>query len=427
MKQYIELLNSVKNKGTYKPAAREGMPGTTSLFGYQFRHDLADGFPLITTKKINFKHIVAELLWFLQGDTNIKYLVDNGCNIWNEDAYNYYKKIASKNTGIEANSIYHNNGDQSLRMFTFEEFCKIIKESDDLESLPTWLGHYTLGDCGMQYGKLWRDWEGVDREVIVLKTDNISTAQREQFKQEWLTALRENKSPILIAANDDFQTQPLYKKTDQIKELIEGLKTNPMSRRHILTAWNPATLDDMALNACHAMVQFNCRPLTHNQRVDFALKNHYSFKVDKHKTSETVNIATVLLDDKNIPSHYLDCQMYQRSADVFLGAPYNIASYALLTEILAKVCNMIPGEFIHTFGDVHIYDNHKEQVELQLTRQEKPLPTLRLPGLFDKIDFAHEKTADILNLLVALDSDNIHVENYDPHPAIKGKLSTGLQ
>lgn len=390
MKQYIELLNNIKSRGTHKPAAREGMPGTTSLFGYQFRHNLADGFPLITTKKINFKHIVAELLWFLQGDTNVKYLVDNGCSIWNEDAYNYYVKIASQNTGIEANSIYHNNGDQSLRMFTFEEFCKIIKESDDLESLPTWPGRYTLGDCGMQYGKLWRNWEG---KPYCVNFEHLIDCER----------------------------------VDQLKELIEGLKKNPMSRRHIVTAWNPATLDDMALNACHAMVQFNCRPLTHNQRVDFALKNHNSFKADKHKTSETVNIAAVLLDDKNIPSHYLDCQMYQRSADVFLGVPYNIASYALLTEILAKVCNMISGEFIHTFGDVHIYDNHKEQVESQLTRQEKPLPTLRLPGILRQINFTHEETSDILNLLVALDCDSFHVENYDPHPTIKAKLSTGLQ
>lgn len=408
MKQYKEMVQAIKERGVHKPAARENMPGTTSLFGYQFRHNLADGFPALTTKQLYWKGVVIELIWFLSGDTNIKFLDQHGVRkMWHEDAYNYYVKKCKQ---------------QNLYPVTFDDFCRIIKDDVKIETLESVHGgvlkDYTLGDCGMQYGKLWRNWEGVDREVIVLKTDNISAVQREQFKQQWLDALKENKSPILISANDDFQIQPLYKKTDQIKDLIEGLKNNPMSRRHIITAWNPATLDDMALNACHAMAQWNCRPLTLDQREIWFLGESYS---PRNTSEEELH---KILDNEGVPRYYLDCQMYQRSADVFLGVPLNIASYALLTEILCKICNMIPGEMIYTYGDVHIYDDHQDAINEQLSREERDLPTLRIVDEGNDWAAIRNLNFDLINMLN--ESDFI-LEDYNPHPSIKAKLSTGLK
>jgi thymidylate synthase len=353
MKQYLDLVKAIKEKGTIKLAARENMPGTVSLFGYQFRHNLAEGFPLITTKKINFKHIVTELIWFLKGYTNIKYLVDNGCNIWNEDAYNYYLKIKPLKSPT----------------LSFEEFILVIKTCD-ITDLEKWFENgqaYVLGDCGVQYGKLWKDWDGVD----------------------------------------------------QVKDLIEGLKNSPMSRRHIITAWNPSTLDQMALNACHCLVQFNCRPISFSNRALLYAK----------KTNKIAGgLSEEIFDNAEIPKYYLDCQMYQRSADVFLGVPFNIASYALLTEMLSKMLNMVPGDFVHTFGDAHIYGNHIDQVNLQFKRKPKKLPELAFGNGFDSL------IEDLQGGFITLDDftnqlsvDLFHVENYNPHPRIKGKLSTGLK
>lgn len=363
MKQYHKLLKEIKFHGTLKPAAREGMPSTTSLFGYQFRHDLSIGFPILTTKKISFKAIIVELLWFLRGDTNIKYLIDNGCNIWNEDAYNYYKKIASKNLGKEANGIYHNNGDSTLRMFLFDEFVSIIKNEPERLEMAQY-DNYTLGDCGKQYGWLWRKWTSYHEEDYGLKS------------------------------------------IDQIKILIEGLKKNPESRRHIITAWNPSTLDEMALNACHAMVQFNCRPV----EIDHPLEE------DK--------------DEYNLPKYYLDCQLYQRSADVFLGVPYNVSSYALLTYILCKICNMLPGHFIHSFGDVHIYENHQDQVDEILERDvdKYKLPTLVMQDTVHySIDAYKEGHFTLDKMIKEWTPEMFKLEGYESYPSIKAPLSTGLK
>ena len=346
MKQYLELAKAVKEKGTYKAPAREGMPGTTSLFGYQFRHDLSEGFPLLTTKKLSFKNIVVELLWFLRGDTNIKYLVDNGCNIWNEDAYNFYLKQFGRKL----------DGSYDIEPMNFEQFIDRIKNPQGESRVDSL--NYKLGDCGKQYGALWRNWDGVD----------------------------------------------------QIKELIDGLKNSRMSRRHLLSAWNPTTLNDMALNACHVLVQFNCRPLSYTERLSLNSKENIE-KYGKNAFDFT-------------PKYKLDCQMYQRSADLFLGVPYNIASYALLTHILCKICNMVPGDFIHTFGDVHIYDNHMEQIDEQLSREPKSLPTLEI--VEEGNDWAAISNLDF-DLIDILDHTDFKVKNYDPHPAIKGKLSTGLK
>jgi len=276
MKQYLDLMRHVKEQGT-KKEDRTGT-GTVSVFGYQMRFNLSDGFPLVTTKKCHLKSIIHELLWFLQGDTNIKYLKDNGVNIWNGWA------------------------------------------TDE-------------GELGPVYGKQWRSWVGHDGQVI-----------------------------------------------DQISELVEQIKTNPDSRRLIISAWNPAVLPDtdyspaenaamgkQALPPCHTLFQF------------------------------------YVLDGK------LSCQLYQRSADILLGVPFNIASYALLTMMLAQVCDLEVGDFVHTFGDAHLYLNHMEQVEEQLSRTPHSLPTMAInPDVKDIFGFNFE---------------DFELKNYESHPAIKAPIA----
>lgn len=239
--------------------------GTKSVFGYQMRFSLEEGFPLLTTKKLHLKSIIHELLWFINGDTNIKYLNQNGVTIWDEWA------------------------DES-------------------------------GNLGPVYGHQWRSWECSDGRTI-----------------------------------------------DQLSNLIEGIKKNPDSRRHIISAWNPGDIDKMALPPCHAMFQFY------------------------------------------VADGRLSCQLYQRSADVFLGVPFNIASYALFTMMIAQVCGLRPGEFVHTFGDAHIYTNHFEQVALQLSREPRPLPLMKInPEVRSIFDFKYE---------------DFTLENYDPYPAIKAPIA----
>jgi thymidylate synthase len=263
MKQYHDLLQHLLDKGTFK-SDRTGT-GTQSVFGYQMRFDLSEGFPLLTTKKLHTKSIIHELLWFLQGSTNIGYLTDNGVSIWNEWA------------------------DEN-------------------------------GNLGPVYGYQWRSWPNPDGTS-----------------------------------------------TDQIAKLIEGLKKNPDSRRHIVSAWNPSFIDQMALPPCHCLFQF------------------------------------YVADGK------LSCQLYQRSCDTFLGVPFNIASYALLTLMIAQVCDLQPGEFIWTGGDVHLYSNHIEQAKLQLTRDFRPLPKLTInPEVKDIFSFKFE---------------DFTLSDYDPHPHIKAAVA----
>jgi len=263
MQQYHQLLQHILDKGTYK-SDRTGT-GTISCFGYQFRFDLQKGFPMVTTKKLHLKSIIYELLWFLKGDTNIRYLNDHGVNIWNEWA------------------------DAS-------------------------------GDLGPVYGKQWRSWEGSDGSV-----------------------------------------------TDQISDLISQIKSNPDSRRLIVSAWNVADLPKMALMPCHSLFQFY------------------------------------------VSNGKLSCQLYQRSADVFLGVPFNIASYALLTMMIAKVCNLEYGEFIHTFGDVHLYSNHLEQAKLQLSREVFPLPQLEIKS--------------VPNDIFSFQYEDFELKNYQFHPHIKAPVA----
>lgn len=373
MEQYLNTLEIIKKKGTYKPAARENMPGTQSLFGHQFRVDLSEGFPLLTTKKMFWKGVVIELLWFLRGDVNIKYLVDNGVNVWNEDAYNYYCKECKnqKTNNLLSFDVFVDiikNSDKGLNELKYPE---IIKDIDNF--IPK---NYSLGDCGFQYGKVWRGWEKV-----------IHDEQAPDF---------ENKLDII----------------DQIKNVLIALQKSPESRRHVVTAIDPAHENDLALYWCHALFQFNCRPLTEQQR------NDYFFKGYEVGTNSSHEAMTAL----NCPKYYLDCHLYQRSADVFLGVPFNIASYALMTEIFAKICNMIPGDFIHTFGDVHIYDNHIDAVEEQLLRTPTKLPTLKIAD--EGNDWAYIRNTFDFSMLNLTD---FIIEDYNPQASIKAELSTGLK
>ena len=287
MYEYLNLCKTILEKGT-KKEDRTGT-GTISYFGYQMRFNLEEGFPLLTTKRVHLKSIIHELLWFISGDTNIKYLVDNGVRIWNDWPFASYQKS------------------NEYKGETIEEFAEKIKESD--EFAEKW------GNLGPVYGKQWRNFGGVD----------------------------------------------------QLEELINQIKTNPTSRRLIISAWNPQEINQMALPPCHCFMQFY------------------------------VN------DGK------LSCQLYQRSADVFLGVPFNIASYALFTMMIAQVCNLKYGSFVHTIGDAHIYLNHLEQINTQLSREPRELPTMKInPNVKSIYDFKYE---------------DFELENYNPHKGIKGKVA----
>lgn len=379
MKQYIDLLKAIEAKGTDKPAARPNMPGSRSLFGYQFRHDLSEGFPLLTTKKMYWKGIGTELLWFLRGDTNIKYLVDNGVNIWNGDAYRYYEELCKK---------------EGLIPYDLESFLTLIdRECDSTQSVLYRKYGYSMGDCGFQYGKVWRNWQG---EGKIVKEDN----------------------QIFV------ECPPI----DQIKNVIKSLTENPESRRHIVTAVDPAHDTDLALYWCHSMFQFNCRAIQYfegDSQTYGEVGSFYQWIVKPTSESSYYKFEKVeansmkeILESDLFPTYFLDCQLYQRSADTILGVPFNIASYALLTHIIARLVNMVPGEFIHTFGDAHVYDNHKEALAENLSRIPGDLPQLKLGDIF-------YVSKDLDQLLPYLDVSDFGLEGYNPQEAIKAELSTG--
>ena len=298
MKQYLDLLKKIKEDGIVK-SDRTGT-GTRSIFGYQMRFDLSEGFPLLTTKRVFLKGVIHELLWFLAGDTNIKYLVDNGVHIWDNDAYRFYKELCAK---------------QGVEPISMEEFLVASQQQT-----PSPIEGYAYGNLNHVYGYQWRSWGKPDGSAI-----------------------------------------------DQIKDVINTIKNNPDSRRMIVSAWNVADVEDMALPPCHVLFQF------------------------------------YVADGK------LSCQLYQRSADTFLGVPFNIASYALLTMMIAQECGLQAGEFVHTLGDTHLYLNHMEQVDEQLSRTPRTLPTMRLnPDVKSVFDFKYE---------------DFTLEGYDPHPTIKAPMS----
>lgn len=375
MKQYHELLRTILEKGSYKEPARENMPGTKSLFGYQNRYNLSEGFPILTTKQVSFKNIVTELLWFLRGDTNIKYLLDNDCNIWNEDAYNYYVKLIKVEYPDKPHLIH------TFKYFLFYTVNEISCNQ---------LSEYKYGDCGFQYGKVWKEWEGPMK-------------------------FGDGKKTVFMI--------------NQIEKVIDNILTKPYDRRKLVTAIDPGHDEELSLYWCHAMFQFNCRKLHRHERLQYlsirlpeAVDLEYSI-LDNNKEIDDY------LNSKNIPKYYLDCQLYQRSADVFLGVPYNISSYSLLTHIIAKICNMVPGEFIHSFGDVHIYDNHRDQVDEILTRdpEKYKLPQLKFIDNSIWTEYSTSEGIDKYLFFHSIHNTDFSLENYQHYPAIKAQLSTGMK
>ena len=363
-KQYQELLQDILDTGVTK-SDRTGT-GTLSVFGRQIRHRMSGGFPLLTTKRISFKLIVTELLWFLRGDTNIKYLVDNDCNIWTGDAYkNYLSKI--------------NNGRIYPNSFTQEEFINKIKTDD--EFAKTW------GELGPIYGKQWRSWN----------TNAISRRSSGTLNEDGIV---ENMTFI--------EDSPIQ--IDQIQNLINDLKTNPDSRRLMVTAWNPADLESSVLPPCHYGFQVYTRELSELERMELGKQKGL------WKEFQFGNVHPEC-DKINIPRRAISLMFNMRSNDVPLGLPFNLASYGLLLEILAKEVNMFPDELIANLGDAHIYVNQIEGVKEQLTRKPYQLPKLVINDEFWNHD------ASLIGQINYIEITDFGISDYQSHPTIKIPLS----
>jgi thymidylate synthase len=364
-KQYQELLQDILDNGVIK-TDRTGT-GTTSVFGRQIRHKMSEGFPLLTTKKMAWKTMVTELLWFLRGDTNIKYLVDNDCHIWDGDAYKNYEKITKRE--IELNSVMEMHPHYNLSK---EEFIKQIKTDDKFAN--KW------GELGPIYGAQWRSWE--------------------------------------IYNNDD---GPPYRDVDQIQNLINDLKTNPDSRRLMVNAWNVAKLDHMVLPPCHYGFQVYTTELSNERRYNIWFNNNYETGMERF--FDPNNLPD--FDDpyyEPTPKRSISLMWNQRSVDTFLGLPFNIASYGLLLSLIAKEVNMVPDELIGNLGDTHLYLNHIEQAKEQISREPfKNLPTLK----FSPIPSAHfEHHLDSFeDFIKELQPHQFIIDGYECHPTIKAPLS----
>jgi thymidylate synthase len=408
-KQYTNLLQDILDNGVTKQD-RTGT-GTTSVFGRQIRHKMSDGFPLLTTKKMAWKSIVTELLWFLRGDTNIKFLVDNDCHIWDGDAYKNYLKhtITGVENGldkikghldnclVEFEGFYEHFTNPSFaygfRPHTQEEFIDKIKTDD--EFAKKW------GELGPIYGHQWRSWY---KRKTRLRSDVVGEPLT-------LPEIFEVKIPI-----------------DQIENLISELKTNPDSRRLMVNAWNVGELDQMVLPPCHYGFQVYTRELDQTERV---------LLMDK-KLGVTENLPAYYTEDEmikhNIPKRAISLMWNQRSVDTFLGLPFNIASYGLLLEIIAKAVNMVPDELIGNLGDVHLYSNHIEQAKEQIGRTPYELPKLNINTEFWSYEGSEcgEGPLDAIavfnsfkdiNFCKCLLEEDIQLSNYQSHPTIKAPLS----
>lgn len=325
MKQYLALMQDILDNGVVKKD-RTGV-GTLSVFGRQLRFDLKEGFPLVTTKKVHLKSIIHELLWFLNGDTNVKYLQENGVKIWNE--------------------------------WSDEE-----------------------GNLGPVYGKQWREW----RDCKVVECHDVGrTQQLMQRGYKYIGNMKEDGTTYLV-----------YEKAhDQISKVIQQLREDPDSRRIIVSAWNVSDLDDMALNPCHNYFQFYTTEMSLLERLEWYEVNEpekfASAPLIKHEDIDDEERLHETLDREGIPRRKLSCFFLMRSNDVFLGLPFNIASYALLTYIVAQQLNMVPDELVYSGVDVHLYSNHLEQAKLQLTRKPYPLPKLVIKRKPDSIfDYKYE-------------------------------------
>jgi thymidylate synthase len=377
--QYLHLLEDILEQGV-KKTDRTGT-GTINVFGRQIRHNMKDGFPLLTTKKMAFKTMVTELLWFLKGDTNIKYLVDNNCHIWDGDAYKNFK---SKTYPISS----------GLNEFEMEDFILAIKNDQYKE--------YNLGDLGPIYGKQWRSWGRKNITNYDLK--NIKGS--DQYKI--IEAVKNGEDVTKYGVEVTYKNNSV----DQIRNSINLLKTDPDSRRNRVNAWNVGELDQMVLPPCHTDFQFFTRELSFDEKVDYS-RSLYG-KEDWWNINDS-RVIEILQSDKRA----ISLMWNQRSVDTFLGLPFNIASYGLLLEIIAKEVNMVPDELIGNLGDVHLYSNHIEQAKEQLIRKPYKLPTLR----HLKTDEFYKSLGDDLSLITHLDNTDFVIENYQFHPAIKAPLS----
>ena len=365
-RNYQELLFDIIQNGI-KKNDRTGT-GTRSVFGRQIRHKMVEGFPLLTTKKMAWKTMVTELLWFLRGDTNIKYLIDNGCHIWDGDAFKNFMDTSE--------------GDPDL-IWNQEQFINMIKTDD--EFAKQW------GELGPVYGKQWRKW-GYDSD-------------------KW----REDYNKLQFGSKDEIEH--LSKKgIDQIANLINDLKTNPDSRRLMVNAWNVGELDQMVLPPCHYGFQVYTRELSFEERYELMKNGNLNDWLAIHyKEPKTMEY----MDKHNIPTRAISLMWNQRSVDTFLGLPFNIASYGLLLEIIAKEVNMVPDELIGNLGDVHLYENHLTQAGQQITREPYQLPTLK----FMKTDEFFKSLSEDISLFTHLENTDFVVENYQSHPSIKAPLS----
>lgn len=360
-KKYQDLLQDILDNGV-KKSDRTGT-GTISVFGRQIHHKMSQGFPLLTTKKMAWKSIVAELLWFLRGDTNIKFLLDYDCHIWDGDAFKRYNNTYKGNFPLDK-----------------VEFIKAIKTNP--EFAKTW------GDLGPIYGKQWRQWQG------------------------WMDMRGNEKGSLWY---------------DQILTLVHDLKTNPDSRRLMVSAWNVAELKDMVLPPCHYGFQVYTRELTKSERMDYWFKNNKPNRdvcdsVDDSSEEEQHKY----FDDVYVPKRAISLMWNQRSVDTFLGLPFNIASYALLLEIIAREVNMVPDELIGNLGDVHLYSNHVEQAKMQILRKPYSLPKVTIT---EHNWYQHEKVKEHLGPKTFNDKissyrpDCFELVGYESHSGIKAPLS----
>jgi len=362
--EYQDLLCYILGNGVEKKD-RTGT-GTLSVFGWQIRHRMKDGFPLLTTKKMHWKSIVTELLWFLRGDTSIKYLVDNGCHIWDGDAYKNYENIKFRSTS------------SFEPLLSKEEFINKIKTDD--EFAREW------GKLGPIYGKQWRKWH--------TSWDVVEDKSKE-------AGLRLIENGI-----------------DQIANLISELKTNPDSRRLMVNAWNVRELSEMVLPPCHYGFQVYTRELTWEEQVQWVLKNTDVELENVYIVEEIAKPST--------PTRAISLMWNQRSVDTFLGLPFNIASYGLLLEIIAREVNMVPDELIGNLGDVHLYTNHIEQAKEQIGREPFELPTVTIT---ERNWYQHEKVKEHLGektFIQKIESyrpESFTLNNYQSHPKIKAPLS----
>jgi thymidylate synthase len=419
-KQYQTLLQTILDFGVEKKD-RTGT-GTKSIFGYTIRHNMKDGFPLLTTKKMAWKTMVTELLWFLRGDTNIKYLVDNNCHIWDGDAYQNYCKITNqfqqenpiddfiiKTLRGEMVKIEDEDGVDDYRLLSQEEFINKIKTDDEFA--------YKWGDLGPVYGAQWRSWHWRSEPFLPEEKDMIYTT---------------DDKPV---------TWSREKYIDQIANLISELKTNPDSRRLMVNAWNVGEIDKMVLPPCHYGFQVYTRELSEDERNEIRDMQYF-----KNRLHQSLKGSDTKIDWENIPTRAISLMWNQRSVDTFLGLPFNIASYGLLLTMIADEVNMIPDELIGNLGDTHIYLNHieqaKEQIGRERTHEEMVEIYYQLENKKDRDGFwtwetrfedndITKRTREPYDLpkvsvrdgIFCSSINDVILENYQSHPAIKAPLS----